>query len=89
MGLLFSAAFLLALPVSLAYASAAGFALLVVLALAVITSAAGFSDRLALARYVAAPVAVACSVCEAGGESEGTLALAVTLLTSVAAIATP
>lgn len=88
MGLIFAAAFVLAFPAAFAYASDLGCVLLVVLALTVITAEAGYGDRFALAKYVAAPISTACSVVEARPESDATLALAITLLTSIAATAT-
>jgi hypothetical protein len=87
MGLVFAAAFVLSFPAAFAHASVGGKALLVVLALAVITGEVGVSDRFLLAKYVAAPVATACTVLEARGEADGTLPLAIALLTSIGATA--
>ena len=87
MGLLFTAAFVLAFPSAFAYASDAGRVGLVVLALAVISAQTGRADRFSLAKYIAAPVASACCVLEARAASEGTLSLAVGLLSSIAAVA--
>lgn len=87
MGLVFAAAFVLSFPAAFAYASLAGRVLLVVLALAVITAEAGYSNRSVLAKYVCAPAATACTVLEARAGAEGTLPLAIALLTSIAATA--
>lgn len=89
MGVVLAAAFVLSFPAAFAYAASLGSqALLVVLALTVITAEAGYGDRFALAKYVSAPTATACSVLEAQGGVEGTLPLAVALLTSIGATAT-
>ena len=87
MGLVFAAAFVLTFPAAFAHASVGGQALLVILALAVITGEAGYGDRFLLAKYVVAPAATACTVLEARGEAEATLPLAMVLLTSIGATA--
>ena len=87
MGLLFAAAFVLAFPAAFAYATDLGGVLLVTLALTVITAEAGYGDRFALAKYLAAPISTACSVVEARQESTASLALSIALLTAIAATA--
>ncbi len=87
MGGLFAACFVLSFPGAFAHATDGGRAALVLLALAVITAQAGYADRLSLAKYIAAPLASACTVLEARASSEGTLALALGLVASVAAVA--
>lgn len=87
MGLVFAAGFVLSFPAAFAYAEIGGRVLLVLLALAVITAEAGYTNRFALAKYVCAPAATACSVLEARAGADGTLPLAIALLTSIAATA--